>query len=342
MVRYKIDFVFKLLYICPGTVYVTDSIDRETMEQVTLTITARDSSTPFLSSTSTLSITITDVNDNAPKFSSQHYFVSVFENLTAGGQVIQVSATDDDSSNNAVIDYYLLNLNDEFAMDQVNGKLVTIAPLDHETNSTYEALIRACDRGSSPMLCSNATVVIDVTDVNDETPIFDYDTFCVDVCSDETDNGTEFAQVVAADADSGNNGLVRYSISDDDMDFFTINEENGKISFASALPAGTLTYSITVEGMDSGNPPRSSSTTLQVNFEDCSSGLMFTEPFYTPAVKENTTVPAVIPAMISVEGGVGPVTYSLLSPSTYLPFNLASNVSALVNEITLQIFSYLV
>ena len=98
-----------------------------------------------------------------------------------------------------------------------------------------------------------------------------------------------------------------------------------------------------MEGVDSGSPPRSSVTTLQVNIKDCSSGLMFSEPFYTPTVEENTTVPAIIPTMISVAGGVGPVTYTQLSTTEYQPFNLSSDVSAPVTEFTLQnccVFSF--
>lgn len=295
-------------------------------QQVALTISARDSSTPFLSSTTTLAITITDVNDNAPQFGQSHYHVSVPENLTLGGLVLQVSAMDPDISTNGIIDYSVLEHNDVFKMNVVTGEITTLTLLDHETIGFYEVLVQACDRGSPEQLCSNATVVVDVTDVNDVTPTFDYDSYCVDICS-SAHNQTVIAQLVAADADSGENGRVRYSITTDSSNgLFSIDETTGRIRLATTLsPAHISQPSLTVVAMDGGSPPRSSSATLQVTIRNCSSVLSFTMPFYTATVFENATVPA---ALINVPAGGGspPISYSLQPTSVSLPFNISQMV----------------
>lgn len=304
------------------------SVDREVTQQVTLTIRARDSSTPFLSNTTSLVITITDVNDNAPQFNQTHYFVSIPEDLTPGGLVLKVSAMDPDISNNSIIDYNVIEPADVFKINIGTGEMTTRILLDHETTSFYEVLVQACDRGNPVQLCSNATVIVDVTDVNDVTPTFDYDSYCVDVCSD-MHNQTVIAQLVAADGDSGENGRVHYSISADSSNgLFAINENTGRIRLATTLSStNNGEYTLTVVGMDGGASPRSSSATLQVTIRDCSSSVLsFPMSFYTATIFENTSAPAIL-VNVSADGGSSPISYSLQLASVDQPFNITEMVS---------------
>ena len=58
-------------------------LDRETTDMFTLTVTAQDAGTPSLSVNVTVYINVSDVNDNTPRFSQEHYTVSLVENEEA-------------------------------------------------------------------------------------------------------------------------------------------------------------------------------------------------------------------------------------------------------------------
>lgn len=74
-------------------------MDYEIKPQHILTLLALDDGTPALSSSQTLTITVLDVNDEAPVFQQNLYEASVKENQNPGQFVIRVEATDKDSGN---------------------------------------------------------------------------------------------------------------------------------------------------------------------------------------------------------------------------------------------------
>ena len=82
-------------------------LDRETTPQYVLKVVATDSGTvdAVRSATHTLTVTVTDDNDNAPVFSPTYYFVAVSESTTVGATVATVTATDVDSAASGTISY---------------------------------------------------------------------------------------------------------------------------------------------------------------------------------------------------------------------------------------------
>ncbi|XP_016426507.1 protocadherin gamma-A2-like [Sinocyclocheilus rhinocerous] len=76
-------------------------LDREKISEYNITITAIDEGSPSFSTNKTLTLKISDVNDNAPVFQRQSYTAYVMENNSPGVSVLSVKAHDKDSGNNA-------------------------------------------------------------------------------------------------------------------------------------------------------------------------------------------------------------------------------------------------
>lgn len=78
----------------PGAIAVAQSLDYETCRDYFLTVEARDGGMPPLSAITTVNINLTDVNDNAPMFSSNLYTAVVSEDAIIGESVVQVGSNE--------------------------------------------------------------------------------------------------------------------------------------------------------------------------------------------------------------------------------------------------------
>ena len=149
-----------------GQITVANPLDRETISSYTLTVTATDdAATNSLSATAAVTITVTDVNDNAPEITSDNA-KSVAENTTA---VLTVVATDADA--NTTFTYSISGGSDRssFGIAQNSGALTFNTAPDFEApgsaNNTnvYEVEVTASDGGNSDV----QTITITVTDVDE-------------------------------------------------------------------------------------------------------------------------------------------------------------------------------
>ena len=131
-----------------------------------------------------------DVNDNSPVFASDVYNLTLSE-LTEVDTLhnILVSVSDEDSGSNALIRYqlqgtgmyilYILSIcfvvSDVFTVGSSSGVLTLESSLDYETVDSLEFTIIATDSGI-PSLNDSATVIVTVTDANDNDPVFNTST----------------------------------------------------------------------------------------------------------------------------------------------------------------------
>ena len=296
-----------------------------------------DSDSPYHSSEVQLTISIKDVNDNPPVFNQTHYFVSVPEDLSVTGYVAEVFASDIDQNLNKKIDYSLLTMTDIFSINQGNGVISTKVKLDHETENYIEVVVEACDNGDV-MMCSNATVIVNVTDVNDGTPTFDYDMYQTTVCDDISPN-SPVLHVVAIDTDSGENGEVTYSLADGDSlgDLFELDSNSGQISLVNSISASDVGTSIsfTLEAKDSGDPFMENSTNVQISICDKdAASISFSQSYYIGAVAENKAVPANV-TTVTANSASPPITYSIIPPKGDSLFNISSTtVSCNIYQMT--------
>lgn len=160
-------------------------------------------------------VIIGDINDNAPHFEYSEIHLRVSEDVTVGtGLFLDDRATDRDAGRNGELRYHLRDHDGAFELE-VGEAFITLtvtAALDREARDRYRMLLVATDCGADP-LSATATLIVAVTDVNDNCPSFSSDApLSVTLPGDSTKN-TLVAQVRAADPDSGPNAAVIYSLS---------------------------------------------------------------------------------------------------------------------------------
>ncbi|NWQ62738.1 PCD23 protein, partial [Neopipo cinnamomea] len=110
-----------------------------------LVLLASDCGTPSLNSTATVLITVLDVNDNAPVFSSPEYHVHVKESIPIGSHVTEVSAYDCDAATNTEITYAIISGNERghFRLDGKTGSMDLMKMLDYEDTMKFTLIIQA-------------------------------------------------------------------------------------------------------------------------------------------------------------------------------------------------------
>ncbi|NXE75272.1 PCD23 protein, partial [Cochlearius cochlearius] len=110
-----------------------------------LVLLASDRGTPSLNSTATVLITVLDVNDNPPVFSSPEYHIHVKESIPVGSHITEVSANDCDAGTNAEITYAIISGNDRghFHLDEKTGSVDLMKTLDYEDTMKFTLIIQA-------------------------------------------------------------------------------------------------------------------------------------------------------------------------------------------------------
>ncbi|XP_038310708.1 protocadherin alpha-10-like [Canis lupus familiaris] len=157
--------------------WVLDSaLDRESVANYALVVTARDGGSPSLSATASVSVEVADVNDNAPAFAQPEYTVFVKENNPPGCHIFTVSARDADAQENALVSYSLVERrvgerarSSYVSVHAESGKVYALQPLDHEELELRQFQVSARDAGVPP-LGSNVTLQVFVLDENDNAP----------------------------------------------------------------------------------------------------------------------------------------------------------------------------
>ena len=229
-----------------GVLTFVDAPDYETKTSYSATVTASDGTN---STTQDITITITDIDDTAPVFTSSASF-SAAENQTSIGTV---TATDVDTDN-ASITFSISG--SELAI--TSGGVLTFASTpDYETKSSYSATVTASDGTNS----STQDITVTVTNVNDNSPVFTSGA-AFSVAENQTSVGT----VLANDADGDS---LTYSLSGADASAFSINSSTGVITFNSAPDYETKTsYSVTVTASDGTNSTTQDITVTISNVND--------------------------------------------------------------------------
>ncbi|GAA49354.1 protocadherin-11 X-linked [Clonorchis sinensis] len=237
-----------------GTITTTVSFDREAVDHYTLYALAIDHGIPPLTSTSTVKITVLDVNDNAPQFGSVEYTFHLAENQPRATQVGQVTATDLDSDIYGPIHYFVGDESDatNFRIDKMTGVIRCRQALDREKQARYVFTVLAKDTNvhssnskslSSLQLTGTCTVTVLIDDENDNWPVFvnpNSTANTLAVAVDET-LGHKLAYIQATDADDGENALITYSIrSGNTNGLFGLDSTTGLL-YLSGLFRGTST-----------------------------------------------------------------------------------------------------
>ncbi|XP_031427765.1 protocadherin beta-16-like [Clupea harengus] len=265
-------------------------LDREQQQELSLLLTAVDGGTPQRSGTAIIHVTVLDANDNLPVFSQPVYKVSLPENAIVGTVVVVVSATDADEGANGQVTYDFSRISDKaarlFSIDKFTGQIKVTGPIDFEEKTDYELRVQAKD-GSG--LASNAKVIIDISDVNDNAPVINVKSMKNPI-PENAAPGTEVGIINVQDEDSEGNRQLRCTIQQDVPFKLNPSIEN----YYSLVTTGELDreqitgYNITFTATDEGNPPLSSAKTIQLSVSDINDNPpVFEEQSYSAYVTEN-------------------------------------------------------
>ncbi|XP_012953728.1 cadherin-8 isoform X1 [Anas acuta] len=243
------------------------NMDREAKEEYFVVIQAKDMGGHMggLSGTTTVTITLTDVNDNPPKFAQSMYHFSVMEDVALGEPIGRVKANDLDIGENAKSSYDIIEGDGmdifEITTDaQTQDGIIRVRkPLDFETKKSYTLKVEAANIHIDPRFISGgpfkdtATVKIVVEDA-DEPPVFSSPTYLLEVHENAAINSV-IGQVTAHDPDVSSSP-IRFSI-DRHTDLerqFNINAEDGKITLATPLDRETnMWHNITIVATETRN-----------------------------------------------------------------------------------------
>ncbi|XP_067112850.1 protocadherin alpha-2-like [Osmerus mordax] len=267
-VPFKLQSSYKNQY----SLVVDGPLDRERHPQYNITITAVDEGTPPLSSTSVVTVHISDVNDNPPRFPEPIVNVYLKENSPVGNLVVSVNAHDADENDNAHISYSLkgamasslININD------MTGEIYSLQSFNYEETKRFQFQVQATD-GGVPPLSSNVTVNVFILDENDNTPVIlppysDQGSVNSENIPYSTEAGYFVAKIRAVDADSGYNALLSYHIAEPKgPNLFRIGSSNGEIRTKRRMSDNDLkTHPLVIVVSDNGDPSLSATVSIDV------------------------------------------------------------------------------
>ncbi|XP_070693509.1 protocadherin gamma-A11-like [Pempheris klunzingeri] len=294
-------------------------LDREDKQEMMLLLTAFDGGSPQRSGTVVIHVTVLDANDNVPVFSQAVYKASLPENSPLDTLVITVSAADADEGLNSEITYGFDHVSDEnsnvFSLHPKTGEVRVAGSIDYEKIPSYEMQISAKDGLG---LVSYATLIIDITDVNDNAPVI-YLKSVTNPIPENVSPGTEVGIINVQDRDSESNRQVRCSIQQNVPFKLVPSIKN----YYSLVTTGQLDrelvsdYNITISATDEGSPPLSSSKSVQLSVADINDNPpVFEEQSYSAYVSENNKAGSTLCSVAARDPDWrqnGTVIYSLLA-----------------------------
>uniref|UniRef100_A0AAY5EMS4 Cadherin domain-containing protein n=1 Tax=Electrophorus electricus TaxID=8005 RepID=A0AAY5EMS4_ELEEL len=290
---------------------VNGVLDREVSSQYDISITATDEGTPPLSSTTVISVLVSDVNDNAPHFPETLLNVYVKENSQVGVVIYTVSAFDPDVDENARISYSFLEssrpVKSMVNINSDNGDIHTLQSFNYEEIKTFQFKPRAA-------LCK---VLVEIVDINDNAPDISVNSL-VNMVKEDAAAGTMVGLITVKDGDAGKNGAVILQIHDS-VPFKIQNTYKNKYSLVVDGPLDRESmsqYNITITAADGGSPPLSSQTVITVHVSDVNDNApSFPDSVINVSVKENSQIGTVIHIVTAFDPDVGDnsrITYSLM------------------------------
>ncbi|XP_070994679.1 protocadherin-19-like isoform X5 [Oncorhynchus clarkii lewisi] len=208
-----------------------------------------------------IKVEIVDLNDNAPRFPTNHIDIEISENASPGTRFPLEGASDPDSGIFGV-QSYSITPNELFGLEiKTRGdgskiaELVVQKSLDRETQSHYSYEISAEDGGDPPKIGA-VQLNVKVIDSNDNNPVFDQPVYTVNVMENSPIN-TLVIDLNATDPDEGTNGEVVYSfnsyVTEKTRDVFKIDPRTGIITVNGPLDYEvTHIYEIDVQAKDLG------------------------------------------------------------------------------------------
>ncbi len=247
-----------------GLVYTMAEIDFESLSspQFTLTVTAEDGNGS--STTTSLTISVTDRNDNSPSFlpSSTNQRVEIPEGYGRDEVIFQFVVEDSDSGCNGAVEYLIVHADpDVFSLGASSGLLYpsTESSMNYESFQSAVVVVRVQDLGRDVSFSAETTLFVSLVDVNDEAPVVD-PIECPCFITENASPSSPEARcppLSAHDEDAGSTSLI-FAISSGDTTLFQVDPSTGVVSIRTSLDRETAsTHRLEVTASDGVNtsPP---------------------------------------------------------------------------------------
>ncbi|XP_053285143.1 protocadherin alpha-5 [Pleuronectes platessa] len=272
-VPFKIKNTYKNHY----SLVVDGTLDRERASLYNVTIVATDEGVPPLSSTSVITVHVSDVNDNPPRFKEPVINIFVKENSPVG-IIYTMTADDPDVDENAKVTFSAMNNNNNkhnaigsvINVNSETGDIISLQSFNFEELKTFQFIIQAKDSGVPP-LSSNVTVNVLILDENDNSPTVlspysEHGSVNSESIPYSAEAGYFVAKIRAVDADSGYNALLSYHLSEPKgNNLFRIGTSTGEIRTKRRMSDNDLkTHPLVVLVSDNGEPSLSATVSIDV------------------------------------------------------------------------------
>ncbi|XP_021478770.1 protocadherin alpha-2 isoform X3 [Oncorhynchus mykiss] len=272
-VPFNLQFSYKNHY----SLVVDGPLDREKCSQYNISIIAMDEGTPPLSSTSVVTVYISDMNDNPPRFPEHLINMFLKENSPVSGLIVSVSAYDPDEMENAHVLYSLSESKSDnispssiVNINSITGEIFSLQSFNYEEVKKFQFQVQATDSGVPP-LSSNVTVNVFILDENDNSPVIlppysDHGSVNSENIPYSAEAGYFVAKIRAVDADSGYNALLSYHISEPKgTNLFRIGTNNGEIRTKRRMSDNDLkSHPLVILVSDNGEPSLSATVSIDV------------------------------------------------------------------------------
>uniref|UniRef100_A0A670ZXW4 Cadherin domain-containing protein n=1 Tax=Pseudonaja textilis TaxID=8673 RepID=A0A670ZXW4_PSETE len=276
-----------------GLITVKEPLDREESPVHKLTILASDgSSTP---SRATVTVNVTDINDNIPSIDTRYIInpvngtVLLSEKAPLNTKIALITVMDKDADLNGKVTCFT-DHDVPFRLKPVFDNqflLETATYLDYEATREYAIKIVASDSGKPP-LNQSAMLLIKIKDENDNAPVFTQSVIGLSIPENNAP-GTQLTKISATDADSGHNAEISYMLGLDAPPIFNLDRRTGILTAVRKLDREKQDrYSFTVLAKDNGMPPLQANATVTVSVLDQNDNSpAFTHNEYNFYVPEN-------------------------------------------------------
>ncbi|XP_062358446.1 protocadherin gamma-B5-like [Cinclus cinclus] len=253
-----------------------------------------------------VSVTIQDINDNAPQFDAELVAIEIIESTPPGTRFPLGRARDPDIGVNSLQNYELTPnpLFSLLVMESPDGtkhaELVLEKVLDREKQRNHHLILTAVD-GGDPTRSGTAQIKINVTDANDNPPVFTKEIYTVRLMENLPEGSLAF-QVKATDNDEGTNAEITYSFSDTSKSIrqvFTLDPGTGDVKVTGPLDYEEKKYyEVSVEGKDGGGLTAHAKVHIDITDVNDHAPTLSLLPILNPIPEDS--VPSTVVAVINV------------------------------------------
>ena len=322
-----------------GAIVLASSLDFENDPFYNLTLEASDGAPLTLRRATSIpvSLTVVNLNDNPPRFSSSVYSATVNESAAVGTTVARVVCTDADTpSATQAATYTIASGNGAglYSLHTGTGVVTVARSLAGQSVSTILTVL-CTDLGPGQKLSASADLGILVATENNFAPVFSQDNYNVTV-SEGSALGTQVAVVMANDSDTAGASSIQYSIVGGNSDSkFLMDPVTGNITILSSLDREVVSsYLLAVRASDGKSDSSDSFVAVAVSDVNDNSPVVTPAIAFAPSFVQTASLPRALTTLTCTDADLNPsLTFSFRTANTTVLSSFSIDMSGSVSVI---------